>query len=112
MTVRRVFVIWTHPLFLEAVRRLLDSPQVQWLGAGSDHRAAQKQILSLSPDTVVIESEQGDKTPAQIVKILETSVSDVRVIRLSLSENKLSVYHREHRTVGQAEDLLRLIQNG
>ncbi len=82
---------------------------MQWLGSDSDHRAAHKQIMGLSPDTILIESEQGDKTPADIVKILEASASSVRVVRLSLSENQLSVYHREQRPVGQAEDLLRLI---
>jgi hypothetical protein len=35
----------------------------------------------------------------------------MRVVRLSLADNELKIYHREQRTVGRAEDLLHLVQN-
>ena len=111
MTARRVFVIWTHPLFHESISLLLKHPDVEWVGATSDHAAALEQITSLQPDTILIEEEHGD-VAAEALKILEASAAAVRIIRLSLADNELSVYHREQRTVGQAEDLLRLIQSG
>ncbi len=111
MATRRVFVIWSNPLFHESLRLLLNHPEVEWVGATSDHAAAHDQIVSLCPDTILIEEEEGGNAPAETLEILEASSADMRVIRLSLVDNELKVYHREQRTVGRAEDLLRLIQN-
>lgn len=108
MVTRRVFVIWTHQLFRESVRLLLNHPEVEWVGAASDHQTAQDEILKLRPDIILIE-EMRDDVPVEIMGILEASPWGVRVIGLSLDDNKLSMYHREQRTVRQADDLLRLI---
>ena len=109
MTTRRVFVIWTHPLFHESVRRILSHPEIEWLGATTDHATAHDQIVSLQPDTILVEEEEGGGPLAGVLELLEAGSHDVRVIRLSLAGNELSVYHCEHRTMEQAEDLLRLI---
>ena len=109
MVARRVFVIWTHPLFLEAVRLLLNCPEIEWLGETSDHHLAREQIAALRPDTVLVEEDQN--VLAEIVEILEADAGATKVIRLSLEANTLSVYHREDRTITHADDLLRLIQD-
>ena len=111
MARHRVFVVWTHPLFQDAVHRLLSHPDIDWVGATSDHATAHDQIVGLCPDTVLIEEGEGGGVPAEALEILEDSTSDVRVIRLSLADNELRVYHRTQRTVTQAEDLLHLIQS-
>lgn len=109
MAARRVFVVWSNPLFHESLRLLLNRPEVEWVGATSDHAAAHDQIVSLCPDTILIEEEEGSNAPAAALEILEASSADMRVIRLSLADNELRIYHREQRTVGQTEDLLHLI---
>jgi DNA-binding NarL/FixJ family response regulator len=109
MITRRVFVIWAHPLFLEVLRRILSDPALEWAGASSDYGAASREVAELKPDTVVIEEREGDNTTREILEILESADSIVRVIRLSLNENQLSVYQREQRTVGRAEELLHLV---
>ena len=109
MVPQRVFVIWTHPLFQEAVRLILNQPSIEWVGSTSDYAAAQDQILSLLPNVVLVEEMEGG-VPDLALAILEACSWDMRVIGLSLTDNQLCVYHREHRIVGQAEDLLRLIQ--
>ncbi|MBI3361644.1 MAG: response regulator transcription factor [Chloroflexi bacterium] len=111
MAITRAFVIWTHPLFHESVRRLLSHPDIEWAGATSDHAKAPDLIASLQPNTILFEEGESEDALAEMLKILEASSSDVRVIRLSLSDNQLTVYHREQRTVAQAEDLLHLIQS-
>lgn len=111
MATRRVFVIWTHPLFHESVRLLLDHPQIDWAGATSDHEAAQRHIADLRPDTILIEELEGSQAGEEALKLLESISSDIRIIRLGLENNVLTIYHREQRTVGQAGDLLRLIQD-
>ncbi len=112
MAVRRVFVIWTYPLFHELVRLLLSHPDVEWEGATSDHAAVHAQIASLRPDTILIEEEEEGGVSAEVLDILEASASDVRVMRLSLADNELSVYHREQRKLVRAEDLLSLVRTG
>lgn len=107
MDARRVFVIWTHPLFLEAVHRLLTCPEIDWLGDTADHRLAREKIVDLHPDTVLVEEDEN--VLAEIVEILEANTP--KVVRLSLEANALSVYHRENRTITHADDLLRLIQD-
>ncbi len=109
-TTRRVFVIWMNPLFHESVRLLLSHPDVEWVGATSDHAAAHEQIMKLCADTILIEEGEGGGVPAEAVEILEASSTDMRIIRLSLADNNLIVYHREQKIVGQAKDLLGLIQ--
>ena len=110
MTTRRVFVIWTHPLFHESVRLLLNRSQIEWAGATSDHETAQRHIASLQPDTILIEELEGSPAGEEAFRLLESISADIRIIRLSLENNELIIYHREQRTVGQAEDLLKLIQ--
>ena len=108
--VQRVFVIWTHSLFQESVRLILNHPSVEWLGSSSDYAAARDQIISLRPNAILVEEGEGS-VHALALAVLEACSWDVRVIGLSLTDNKLSMYHHEHRIVRQAEDLLHLIQS-
>lgn len=109
METRRVFVFWTHPLFYEAVRLLLDDPSIDLVGAISDYVSAQQQIMKLQPDTIIVEESEGDRF-GEILVFLKNSPAGARVIGLNLLDNQLFVYQRERKTVGQADDLLRLVQ--
>lgn len=84
---------------------------MEWVGATSDRAAATGQIANLKPDTILVEEAEGGGVAAETLGILEAAPPDVRVIRLSLATNELSLYHRKQRTVGQVKALLRLIQN-
>jgi DNA-binding NarL/FixJ family response regulator len=109
MAGQRVFVIWTHSLFYEAVRQLLRHPQIELVGATSDHTAAPAEIGETKPDMVIIETLEGDElSSTETMNILREGP---KVIRLSLSDNELSVYHRQKQTVADPGDLLRLILN-
>ncbi len=108
MAIRRVFVIWTHSLFHESVRLLLRHPDIEWVGATTDLAAAREQIASLRPDTILVEEREGSLSP-EALEIMEACPWEVRVIGLSLADNQTSVYHREQRTVGKAEELLHLV---
>lgn len=106
---RRVFVIWINPLFNESVHMLLNHPSIDWLGATADYASAGEQLANLQPDTILIEEQEDGTVPASVLGILETCPPEVRVFRMSLSGNELSVYHRERQTIEHAEDLLQLI---
>jgi UDP-N-acetylmuramoylalanine-D-glutamate ligase len=92
------------------VRLLLNRPHIEWVGATSDYVAAKDAILSLRPDTVLIEAA-GGRAPAEVEEVLKTTSWAVRIISLNLDNNNSIVYQRERRTIEQPEDLLHLIQD-
>jgi hypothetical protein len=108
MAIRRVFVIWTHPLFHESARLLLNHPDILWMGADTDFTSARETIMRLQPDTILFEKTKAG-IPVEVLEILEVELWDVRIIGLSLDNNEMSLYHREHQTVVKADDLLQFV---
>ena len=108
MSTRRVFIVWTHPLFHKAVRLLLKHPNIEIVGANSDYKNAHKEIIALQPDTIIV--EEGEKgLPSDMMKYLQTYQWNLRVTFLNLTDNQLNMYQHEQRTMVRAEDLLHLI---
>ena len=109
--VQRVFIVWTHPLFYETVRLLINHPAIEIVGASPEYAAARVEIGNLQPEIIIIEeTENGAATGTEVLQILETSPWRPRVIRLSLKDNELWVYYHERWTVGSSEELLRLVK--
>jgi hypothetical protein len=108
MAVRRVFIIWTNPLFHESARLLLQHPDIIWVGATADITTAYEEIMRLHPDTILFEKTRA-AIPADLMEILEVETWDIRIIGLSLDNNEISLYHHEHQTVGKAGDLLQFV---
>ncbi len=104
----RVFIIWTHPLFDEAVRRLLQDWGVNVVGSTSNQQAALGQIEALDPSVVILEDADAPSR-AEEQKIMAIINASTYVIRLNLNDNELRSYRRERRTVGKIEDLANLL---
>lgn len=110
MANRRVFIFWTHPLFHETVKALLNHPHIEWAGSSSDYAAGWEPGL-ISPDTILVEEDEAGSPPAELIKLLETSRGNVRVVGLNLNDNEMRVYNYVQRTVCKADDLLQWILN-
>ena len=108
MAVRRVFVIWTNPLFHESAVLLLKHPDIIIVGATADFTTAHEDIMRLQPDTILFEKTRAG-FPVDVMGILEAETWDMRIIELSLDTNEMSLYHRERQTVMEAGDLLQFI---
>jgi len=108
MAVRRVFVIWTNPLFHESARLLLNHPDINLVGAAAYFTTAHTDIMRLQPDTILFEKTRAG-IPVDVIEILEVVPWNVRIIGLSLDNNEMSLYHREHQTVVEAGDLLQFV---
>src|SRR5574341_2109079 len=107
---RRVFIVWTNLLFYEALQALLNHPDIEVVGACSEPAAAQAQIEGLHPDTVIVEElESTTDTNIEVLSILESSAWDPRILRLSIHNNRLTIYQCQHRNLEQIQDLLGLI---
>ncbi len=109
MANHQVYVIWANPLFHDSLRQLLDHTGIKWVGASSDFAEAVEGISRLQPDTILIEEVEGKTTMTAFREIVEQFHWDLRVIGVSLNDNEMSIYRHEQQTVGQPEDLIRLI---
>lgn len=108
---RRVFMIWTNPLFHESAVLLLKHPDIDIVGATTDFKTAREDIMRLQPDTILFEKTHAG-LPVDVMGILETESWNVRIIELSLDTNEMNLYRREHQTVIQAGDLLQFVLGG
>ena len=108
MTTRHVFVIWVNSLFHESARLLLRHPDIIWVGDAKDFTTAHEAIMKFQPDTILFEKTKGG-IPNGMLEILESENWDVRIIGLSLDNNEMSLYHREHQTIVKAGDLLQYV---
>lgn len=108
MMSRRLYVVWSSPLFRDSTRLLLNHPDVEWVGATSDYALACAAILSLRPDTILVE-KQDNVIPAELMELLATNSFDFQLIGVSVVENRLSIYRHETWAVSAADDLLQLV---
>lgn len=108
MGMPRVFIIWTHPLFDEAVRRLIEGWGVSVVGSTSDRILAREQIEALDPSVVILE-DADDRSEDEERKTMAILNASPHVIRLNLNDNELRIYRRERRIVGKIEDLEKLL---
>ncbi len=107
MDVRRVFVVWRHPLFYGAVRLLLNHPKIALVGATSDCSSGKEQISVLEPDVVIVEKvAQGDQCVLDPAALMH---GNSKVIYVGMSSNELTVLRRQMHVVGTAEDLLGVV---
>jgi DNA-binding NarL/FixJ family response regulator len=110
MGLPNVFILWAHPLFDEAVRRLLLDWGVNVVGSTSDPFTALDQIRALSPNVVILE-DADDPSEAEEQQTMAIINASPHVIRLNLNDNELRSYRRERRTVGKIEDLADLLMS-
>ena len=107
----RVFIIWKYPLFRETVTVLLQHPEMIVVGGESDRAEARTQINRLEPDIIIIEEALNEEpVDSDIIEYLEESLWEPRVARLSLQDNELRLYQRQHRIIETKDELLALLQ--
>lgn len=109
--VRRIFIVWARPIFHEALSAILQHPDIQIVGASSSHAESEEAIRQLQPDTIILEeTEEAPITSMDMSRLLETTASARRVIRVSMEDNILWMVRRNERIMHQADELLNLIQ--
>ncbi len=111
MSKHRIYVLWNHPLFDEAVRLLLQRAGIEWAGSSCSLEDGLHSIEQLRPDTIFVEGGEEGGIPDKVMHLLASSTYRVRLFRLNLADNILEIYYREQRTVLQVDELLQLVQN-
>jgi hypothetical protein len=91
---------------------LLRREGIELLGMEADSPSALAQVRTLNPDVVLVE---GDGVPAQTGLMTELArlayeMADLRIIRLSLTDEELHIYHQEQRKLVNTQDLVAAIR--
>jgi len=108
--VKRVFILSRHTLFCDGIIALLSQESgFDVVGQDAQLSSAVDSIKSLRPDVVIINCDDPEPDLSQaVVSLLQNSLG-VRIIGLSLEDNKISIYRGEDKQVKQVEDLLEAI---
>jgi len=108
--VKRVFVLSRQSLFGQGIKTLLSNyTEIEIVSQEKDTSAAVECIQKYHPDVVIMNCDdpEFDLSPA-ILCILRERLG-IRVIGLSLKDNKISIYRGEEQEIHQLEDLLKAI---
>ena len=112
MVIRRIYIVWVHPLFCDTVRLLLTHPLIEIVGLSNDYETAEKEVSEHKPDTVIIEdTEESAVTRIKSSEIMDLFPAAERIIRLSLKDNELWVYRHERQSITNIDEFLRIIRD-
>lgn len=107
----RIFLICVNRLVCEAVQMVLSREGIDLIGLETDPQTALAQVRVLNPDVVVVE-DNGDGTDAKLLTELARLAyekENLRIIRLSLIDEHLHIYHQEQRRMVTMQDLVTAI---
>ncbi len=109
----RVYLICVNRLVCEAVNVLLRREGIALLGMETDPNLALAQVRALNPDVVLVEGN-GTGTDTALMSQLALLVYErmnLCVIRLSMSDGQLHIYHQEQRRLATTQDLIQAIRS-
>ncbi len=109
----RVYLICVNRLVCEAVNVLLRREGITLLGMETDAELALAQVCALNPSVILVEGN-GAGTDAALMSRLAQLVYERKnlcVIRLSMSDGQLHIYHQEQRRLVTTQDLIQAIRS-
>ncbi len=109
MSPSRVFILVSQPLFAQGVQSLLSAqPGIEVIGVATVGPDMFAKVRAAAPDVVIVEAggEEQSHLVAQVLK----SISGVKVIGLSLEDNRIHTYYQQMKHGRCVEDLLEAIR--
>jgi hypothetical protein len=105
----RVFILASQSLFAQGVQSLLSGQSgIEVIGFASADPGALARAQEASPDVVIIDAG-GDKQSHLAAEVLE-AIPGVKVIGLSLEDNRIHTYYQQMKQGRSVEDLLETIR--
>jgi hypothetical protein len=111
----RVFILACRPLFAQGVQSLLSGqPGIEVVGMvapageGVSVPEVMERVRSAAPDVIVVEA-RGDEQSLLVAQLLDL-LPAVRVVALSLEDNRIHTYYQEMRQGRRVEDLLEAVK--
>ncbi len=109
----RVYLICINRLVCEAVTMLLRREGIAFLGMETDPDLALAEIGKLEPNVVLVEGDGAQADGALMSRLAQLVYQkrNLSVIRLSMSDGLLQVYHQERRRLITTQDLIQAVRS-
>jgi DNA-binding NarL/FixJ family response regulator len=109
MTIKILFI--GHGLFCETLTRLLsENPSVEIIGAVRTCEDARQLFEVRKPDVLIVDYAQVALKIEDLDDLLEQGPASLKVITLTLSENKMVVHNRQQLANVTLPDLMNVLQ--
>ena len=108
----RVFLVCLNRLVCEAVNVLLRREGFALIGMETDPDNALDQIRALNPDIVLVEDDGANLAMNWLSSLMQLAYeqTNLRIIRLSLTDEEMHIYHQEQRKLVNTQDLVAAIR--
>jgi DNA-binding NarL/FixJ family response regulator len=110
--VKRVLILSRHSTFSLGIETLLaqeDGIEIVSRGRDADPNATIECILTNRPDVVMVNCDDPEPELCPVIQCILRDRPEIRVIGLSLQNNKISIFQGEKKQVCLVDDLLKAI---
>jgi hypothetical protein len=106
MSIRRVFILASQPLFAQGVESLLTGQSdIEVIGTALIGPGAFDRVAAADPDVIIIEAESGEEQSRLVTKSLACA-SEAKIIGLTLDDNRISIFYQQMKESRRVDDLL------
>lgn len=107
----RVLIIGRHRLFHEGIIHLLgEQSDLMVVGSVRSWEKAREIMVREQPDVLIIDHDAADLHENDLAPLLENVDRDIKVIYLTLAQNKMVIHKRQQIADVTAVDLLQAVQ--
>lgn len=107
----RVLIIGRHHLFHDGITHLLgEQSDLIVVGSVNNWDEARKMMVHEQPDVLIIDHESAELHENDLAPLLENADRDIKVIYLTLAQNKMVIHKRQQIVDVTAVDLLQAVQ--
>jgi len=108
---KRVLIIGRHNLFHDGLKYLLaDQPSLTIVGRAQTWEEAGQLMSQTHPNILIIDHDSARLREADLAPLLENEEQDIKVIYLTLAQNKMVIHNRQRVGNVTAADLLQALQ--
>lgn len=106
----RVLIVGRHHLFHDGIIHLLDGQSdLTVIGSASSWDKAREIIAREEPDVLIIDHDAADLHEDDLIPLLEHVHRDIKIIYLTLAQNKMVVHKRQQIANVTVDDLLQAV---
>lgn len=106
----RVLIIGRHRLFHEGITHLLgEQTDLVVVGSVRNWNKAREVMVREQPDVLIIDHDSADLHESDLAPLLENADRDIKVIYLTLAQNKMVIHKRQQVVNVTADDLLQAV---
>ena len=109
--VQRVLIIGRHNLFHDGLKRLLaEQSTLTVVGTAHTWEEARQIMAQKHPHILIVDHDSAQLRETDLAPLLENEEQDIKVIYLTLAQNKMIVHKRQQVADVTATDLLQALQ--